>query len=138
MRGDPNFGFLDASLDTAAALSLDITSYVSDWRQFVPENSCGGPSPRKALDQLILAWERNDRGKPSDNIAVGYGFDSRSRWSKPPEMQEDYHYPRIEDIELDTVFKDGSGKDCGRRRIKFLSPDFAVYNSDSADLLRVI
>ncbi len=53
-------------------------------------------------------------------------------------MQEDYNYPRIEDLELDTFFKDGSGKDCGQRRIQFRSPDFAIDNSDIAELLRVI
>lgn len=42
MRGDPKFGFLDASLDTAAALSLDITSYVSAWRQSIPDIACLG------------------------------------------------------------------------------------------------
>jgi hypothetical protein len=71
-------------------------------------------------------------------MAVGYAFDSRSPWSKPPEMQKDYHYPRIEDVELDTTFKDGSGKDCGRRRIKFHSPDFGLDSNNITDLLRVI
>jgi len=138
MRGDANFGFLYSAVDTAIALSLDITSYVSAWRQSIHENSCGGPSPQKTLDRLILASEINDHVKSSVNIAVGYTFDPRSPWSKPPEMQDNYNYPRIEDVELETIFENGSGKDCGQRRIQFRSPDFAVDNSDIADLLRVI
>ncbi len=138
MRGDPNFGFLDASLDTAAALSLDITSYVSDWRQSIPDIECSGPSPRKSLDRLILTWERNDHVKRNGKIAVGYAFNPRSPWAQPPEMQEDYHHTRIEDIELDTVFKDGSGKDCGWQRVRFLRPDFEIDPANTAELLRVI
>ena len=71
-------------------------------------------------------------------MAVGYAFDPRSPWAQPPEMQESYNYPRIEDLELDTIFKNGSGKDCGRQRIKFLGPDFEIDSPDSAALLRVI
>jgi len=138
MRGDPNFGFLYSAVDTAAALSLDITSYISAWRQSIPENSCWGSSPQKTLDRLILASERNDQVKPRGNIAVGYAFDPRSPWSKPPEMQDNFYYPRLEDLELDTVFKDRSGRDCGRRRIRFLNPDFEIDSADIADLRRVI
>jgi hypothetical protein len=138
MRGDPNFGFLYSAVDTAAALSLDITSYVSAWRQTVTDNACDGPSPRKALDRFILAWERNDHVKSKVNIAIGYAFDPLSPWSRRPEMQENYNYPRIEDLELDTTFKNGSGRDCGRERIKFLSPDFEIDSAGIADLRRVI
>ena len=173
MRGDPNFAFLDSSVDIAAALSLGVTSYASGWRQPAQEGVCTGPDPRKIFDRLILAWENNDRealeknlgssasaaldallkgrswdalraqlwrAKPSDKIAVGYRFDVPGRWSTPVETLEDPDGAawRIEDLDIDALFKDGSGKDCGRARIQFRSPDFEIDNSDIGDLLRLI
>jgi len=60
MVGRPNLGFLAYSLDTSIALSLALTSYVDSFR--VPAKIvCRTKEPRDALDQVILAWERNDR-----------------------------------------------------------------------------
>ncbi len=134
MHGDPNFGFLLAGLDAAAAASLDLTSYVSSSRQPIPESStsCEGPSPQETLDRFILAWERKDHERRTDITAVGYRFDPGSPWPNPPQMH------MIEDVELDTVFKDASGKDCGSQRIRFLSPDLQIASGDISGLQRVI
>jgi hypothetical protein len=63
MIGNPKLDFLQVALDQSAALSLDLTSYVSRVREPLPTLRCSrGGEPRDALDQLILGWERNDRG----------------------------------------------------------------------------
>ena len=178
------------ALDSAAALSLGLTSYVrpggGNWivgvnllrelrRSWLfPCND--GFDPRLALDFLILAWEKDDRAlleeslapdaktaldsllknttwyafraklwhaKASDRVAVGYRFDSpafsndpfATFWARKPRPTE----PRFpQNPEFDTLFKDGSGKDCGKLRIRFLSPDFYIDNSNIEELLRVI
>jgi hypothetical protein len=62
MIGSPNLAFLQIDLDRAVALSLAMTSYVSGSRVPVRIFHCSrAEEPRDALDQLILAWERNDR-----------------------------------------------------------------------------
>ena len=62
MIDNPKFAFLEIDLDRAVALSLAITSYVSGSLVPVRILHCSrGEEPRDALDQLILAWERNDR-----------------------------------------------------------------------------
>ena len=63
-------------------------------------------------------------GLEGDKVAVGYRF------------LGDDNYPM--NPELDTLFKDGSGQDCGTRRILFRSPAFKIDNSDIGDLLRQI
>jgi hypothetical protein len=63
MIGNPKLDFLQVALDQSAALSLDLTSYVSSVREPLPTLHCSrSGEPRDALDQLILGWERNDRG----------------------------------------------------------------------------
>jgi hypothetical protein len=62
MEGDPKASLHRRNLDDAIALSLGITSYVSDSRSLTRNFRCGrGPEPRDALDQFILAWARSDR-----------------------------------------------------------------------------
>ena len=49
------------NLDRALAVSLGITSYVSDTRMAIREISCiRGAGPRSALDQLIVGWLQAD------------------------------------------------------------------------------
>ena len=65
MLGNSKLVFLQSAIDSSIAVSLDLTSYVS-FRQWTslprgPVAICGHPEPRHALDQLILAWEGNDR-----------------------------------------------------------------------------
>jgi hypothetical protein len=62
MEGDALQGLDRPNLDDAIALSLGLTSYVSDSRSGIRRFRCvRSPEPRDALDQLILAWEKNDR-----------------------------------------------------------------------------
>ena len=53
--------FLRLELDEALALALDLTSYVDGLREPGPEFSCRSAEPRDALNQLVSAWERDDR-----------------------------------------------------------------------------
>jgi hypothetical protein len=107
-----------------------------------------GPHARAALSSLLedRTWDALRTqlwtAKPSDRIAVGYRFDVQGPWSQPLETLEDRKpiddVQEVEEPELDTLFKDGSGKDCGRTRILFLSPGFDSPNSsylvDNADI----
>ena len=62
MMRNPNLAFLGLDLDGAAALSLGLTSYVSDSHAPGRVFHCSrGGEPRDPLDQLILAWEWGDR-----------------------------------------------------------------------------
>jgi hypothetical protein len=59
MARNPKFHFVHDALDAAVAQSLGLTSWVDDLR--VPAVAiCRGAEPRDPLDQMILAWERND------------------------------------------------------------------------------
>jgi hypothetical protein len=62
MEGDPIRGSARRNMDGAIAISLALTSYVSDSLPLLRNISCTrGPEPRDPLDRLILGWERNDR-----------------------------------------------------------------------------
>ena len=62
LEDDSKEAFERDNLDSAIALSLALTSYVSNSRLPIRNISCTrGPEPRDAVDQLILGWERNDR-----------------------------------------------------------------------------
>lgn len=121
-----------------------------------------GPHAKDALESLLKdkSWEsiRSELWKGSaDQVAVGYVFDVRGRWSEPEETLEeksgslaagqDLTNPQIE-----TLFKDRSGNDCGKRSVTFLGitrgtvtggmrprPNtYLIDNSDLKDLLTVI
>jgi len=62
MRRSPKLVFLQWALDHSAAVSLGLTSYVSSSGILADMANCNGIiEPRELLDQLVLAWERNDR-----------------------------------------------------------------------------
>ena len=61
MIKNPRLGFLKRDLDDAVAISLGLTSYVSRVGHQVPFVHCGVVEPRDALDELVVAWERDDR-----------------------------------------------------------------------------
>jgi hypothetical protein len=92
-----------------------------------------GPNARAGLDSLLhdetwdalrtRLWHITLTGK----VAVGYRFEGKGSGSF-------YRGDRA----FDTVFKDGAGKDCGRRRIRFLSPDLVIDTPDIEDLLGLI
>jgi hypothetical protein len=60
MAGEPELQFLHYALDTSVALALGLTSYV-DGSRIPSEGICRSEVPRDALNDLILAWERDDR-----------------------------------------------------------------------------
>jgi len=61
--GNSGLDFLRMYLDQAVALSLGLTSYVSRLTPPIARLLCRAEEPRDTLDQVILAWERNDREK---------------------------------------------------------------------------
>jgi len=190
MIGNPKFSFLGLALDSAIALSLGMTSYVSSLEAASPIIDCGGPGePRRALNQLILGWEKNDRRwfegslgpraraslrallngrtwgdirkrlwdvRSSRGVAVGYQFEIAGRWSEPDETLEDRDYGElslIENPQINVVFKDRTGTDCGRHLVIFTqypmlltrsgrqqepSLPYVIDNSDLADILSLI
>ena len=168
MRGDPRFAE-NIALDTAAAISLGLTSYVrvvSYYRQWITadtlrglrrsgNDACSSPlTPQQALDFMILAWEKGDRALLEESL----GPNARAALDSLLREKDgvwDYMRTRLWRITLtdkvavgyrfggpdgvfDIVFKDGAGKDCGRRRIRFLSPDLEIDNPDIEDLLSLI
>jgi hypothetical protein len=62
MSNNPRLGFLQGSLDRSTAISLGLTSYVTSSEELAERGDCRGViDPNDMLNQLILAWERNDR-----------------------------------------------------------------------------
>lgn len=183
LRGDPSFRFLDSALDIASALSLGQTSYVTSWRREPSYDPCIAPTPRDALDQLVLGWEKDNRAllenslgpeataalnalleggswdlmrsrlwhvRKSDEAAVGYRFDAPAPWSEPavtlalPNPTITLTLQHAANREIDTSFKDVSGKDCGTFRLRLLDPQpttgssYLINNSDLGTLLELI
>lgn len=177
MSNNPTLGFLQVSLDRSIAISLGLTSYVTNSEELVERGDCRGVAdPGDMLDQLVLAWERNDRSwierslgpgaqaalgsltqgriwrsvraelwpsRSDRRIAVGYRFASSGWWSPPYEpITVDERKPV--NPEIDTIFTDHSGRDCGRYRVSFIKtnqavePAYLVNNSDLEGLLRLI
>jgi hypothetical protein len=88
MEGDSKRGFKRNNLDDSIALSLSLTSYVSDSRPLVRSIRCTrAPEPRDALDQVILGWQRDHRAwlegalSPSGKSALKKLLEQRS-WSE--------------------------------------------------------
>jgi len=102
-------------------------------------------------------------GMPAGPIAMGYRLDIAGGWSEPDETLEDSgvdtHSQEPENPEIPVVFKDSSGRDCGRHVLRFLSrdddslnrvfpglasstptplPHYLINNADLGDVLRII
>jgi len=184
MMDNPRLYFLRLELDSSMALSLGLTSYVSGSRAPMRIFHCNRvQEPRDTLDQLILAWVRNDRpwleaslgpnaraalqsflkgktwatmrkqlwhGRSDGAVAVAYRFDIKGTWSEPGETLEEKiegESAPLESVhpEIETLFRNGSGRDCGRQRVKFLDTRsmteplrYRIDNSDLGELLRSI
>jgi hypothetical protein len=121
---------LEASLGSNARAALDSWLNGSTWAELVGAH-----------------WP----GKSSGGVAVGYRFELSGRWSEPEDPLADN--PRHgdgpltqSDPEIETLLKDRSGGDCGRKRIKFIrlradsagEERYVVDNTDVGDLLRSI
>jgi hypothetical protein len=174
------------SLDTAFAIALGLTSYVSDLREDIG-GACRADEPREALDRLLIALKEgqrsqiesvlgaNARAKFKDFIkgrdwrevrreiwprqagavvGVGYRFQLAGRWADPDEsltevkgwlMGDAVQLSRELDITIDTLFRDGSGKPCGSRTVRFVKAStenpfdkYHVNNEDLGDLILTI
>jgi len=76
MANTPQMAYWIEALDDSIALSIGLTSYVSGSRPPDTLVSCVRASePRRALNQLILAWERSDQ----DNLEASLGPHAMSR-----------------------------------------------------------
>ena len=116
------------------------------------------PGARAAMRSLLVGktwatlrselWPRERRG----DVSVGYRFDLAGPWSEPDETLEEKRDvdsapdAGSRDLYLDTSFKDKSGADCGKHRVKFLmiqsggseSRKYLVDDQDLRGLLRTI
>jgi hypothetical protein len=61
MVGDAKLFSLRLSLDDSLALALDLTSYLSRFYPATGILRCHSRQPRDGLNQMILAWEQDDR-----------------------------------------------------------------------------
>ena len=113
-----------------------------------------GPNGKVALEELLKgkSWAalRAEFGLGSylGSMAVGYRLKTVNRWS---ESEETLEQPRATvdfakdplDPELDTLFTDSSGLDCGSHRVRFVTPrrtaapapPYLIDNRDLRDLL---
>jgi hypothetical protein len=115
---NPKLGFFRTKLDHSVALSLGITSYVTESAE--GPFQCRLQEPRDPLNELILAWKKNDRKKIEENLgpnakaalksllkgrdwevmrahlwfdksaggSMGFSFGIAGRWSEPEETLE--------------------------------------------------
>lgn len=148
MLSNPKTVSLESDLDSALAVALGLTSYVSDFSGMVSHaQPCEVFEPRDALDNLILACLRAEirPGKRRGTVALGYRFELPGHWSLPRDRPEGTDAgiavhtgpgERSLSPEIDTVFKDSSGNDCGKHHIRFFTrPSFIrLYLVDDADL----
>jgi hypothetical protein len=119
-----------------------------------------GPAASAALKSLLAGrtwadfraylWHPRSSARP----ALGYRFRTQGAWSEPEEtlderLQQERQYPTLEaNPKLDTLFKGGSGRDCGVYRIEFRGVPivnmpapplkYLVDNPNLGDLLRLI
>ena len=121
-----------------------------------------GPSARANLGSLLKArtWEgirkRFWTGRPSGRVAVGYRFETPGPWSEPDETLEERDYGELavpENPQINVLFKDRTGKDCGQHLVIFrrnqmlltreggqqeASLPYLIDNSELGDILRLI
>lgn len=158
MLANRSLGNLGLDMDTSIAIALGLTSYVSaahappalrmtDGRTFY----CRTQEPRDALDQIIFAWESNDRSllesalgpqarsvldsltqetlfPAARDAAVGYRFDVAGRWREPEEALESRStalksLEPAETVDISTLFTSRSGRRCGTRTVRFVRAD---------------
>jgi hypothetical protein len=110
-----------------------------------------GPKARSALngkfqEHLRAAFPPR---KPGAALAIGYKFDVPGPWSQPVETLDEQREGTSSDgapsLSIETLFKNGSGGDCGRHRVQFLAPGtvsadgrYLVDNADIAELLKLV
>jgi hypothetical protein len=138
---------------------------VSAVRAPIKTFDCDRDKPQDILDQLILAWERDDRtwleqqlgpnaAAALDSLLNGRTWaDMRGQlWpgNSNPGAAVGYRFqgagvrsggaapPGPPSLEIDTLFKSAVGSDCGSYRVKFYTPNYLVDNQELEGLLRLI
>ena len=152
-RGPMNLVFLCRAQEPRDTMD----QFILGWEKGDPKLFEGtlGPNSRGFLTSLAAnkTWEQLRREylgpQSGGKIAVGYQFEIPGRWSEPEETLEekrtDFPY-NYQNPHLRTLFKTGSGRDCGQFEVTFLrvrkaggeSLNYAVDQPDLEDLLRVI
>lgn len=139
---------LESDIDSALAVALGLTSYVSDFSGMVSHaQGCQVFEPRDALDNLVLdCLQAGIRpGKRRGAVAVGYRFEIAGPWSPPRDRPEGTDAGIVVHMgpgelllrpEIDTIFKDSAGNDCGKHHIRFFTTPsfFHLYLVDDPDL----
>ncbi len=161
-RANPKLANWAAPLDSATAIALGITSYVSynpGDGPVLDAMTCRAPTPADSLDALIGHWLRGDAVGLEANLgpdalaswtghlqpkedslpgtAVGYRFLGAGPWSQPSLNRllglDLTGIPHINSPTLDTIFVTASGR--GKRSVSFLlSWPIPRYSVNSADI----
>jgi hypothetical protein len=117
-----------------------------------------GPDALTSLDALLKGGDWADmrdqfrHRRPAGGVAVGYRFGVPGRWSEPAmSIEEESQKGPLADSarpDIDAVFKNRVGGDCGRLRVKFsrasvvegvpFPAKYLVNNPDLGDLLRLV
>lgn len=126
-----------------------VVAWVRGDRQYLEATL--GPEAKAALQSLIgnRTWTSMRaamwRGKSVHNVAVGYRFETSGWWSEreqPLQVRLDTRSPVNPDV--DTVFTNALGVECGRRRVRFVKTgevirvSYVIDTADPEDLLRLI
>jgi len=173
-RGVALYAFHPCAVPNSTATTLSPTPCVPPSRELPIESfRCDrGEEPRDALDRFVLAWETgNDLSlkasvgptarSTSDrmpglksagrDVQLGYRFLVPGRWSEPDEtLDEERKWgdptANYTSSELETIFTNSSGVDCGKIRLHF-SPAaqngradqrYVIDNADVGNLLQLI
>jgi hypothetical protein len=168
MLDDRKLAYLESAVDVTIALSFGLTSYRSlrSWTPGVgpkPYGICGPAEPWVALSQLIDAWVGNSRplleaslgpaaraalrsllarrtwaelragrwrNSPMRSVGIGYRFGFKGEAQEKPTPPQ---------ADLETIFTDSAGGECGRHRIRFLQ-DKTTWRCmvDDSDLLGLL
>jgi hypothetical protein len=168
MMDDRNLAYLEPALDVAIGLSFGLTSYRSfrPWTPRVgskPGGVCGVPQPQRALNDVVDAWVGDSRAlleaslgpdaraplryllaektwaefraehwrnSPMPSVGIGYRFDVKGEAQGKPTPPQ---------VEVETIFTNRAGTECGRHRIRFLRDNTTFrYVVDDSDLLRLL
>ena len=174
----PRLGFLKSGISNAIAISLGLTSYVYASQPLgVPKMCSLVLEPADILNQLVLAWQKDNRqyleaslaprakialqsfmgngtweslraqlwqGMPSDDVAVGFRFETSGWWSareQPLQIHLDTRIPS--NPKINTVFTTKGGVECASEQVEFAQSgdihiSYLVNNSDITRLLRAI
>jgi hypothetical protein len=108
------------------------------------KNALENAVSRTSWENLRAAFPRRRLGDAP--VAVAYKFEASEAWAQPPESLDDHRLDASSDAPVDfnveTIFKNASGDDCGRHRVQFVAPATlgaeGRYFVDSADIVELL